>query len=99
MENDTFLINIQIGSLRLPLRIAREDEQTYRKAERLMVKQLEHYEVKYHQRPREEILTLVAYQLAVMVSKQQFSTDTVPLAEKIQDLDNELALLLSKEKQ
>ncbi|MDD5184655.1 MAG: cell division protein ZapA [Paludibacter sp.] len=97
MEDDIFLINVQIGGLRLPLRIARKDEELYRKAEKLLVKQLEIFQVKYRQRPTEDILILVAYQLAVMVSKQELSEDTVPLAEKIQSLDNELKALLSKE--
>lgn len=97
MEDDIFLINVQIGGLRLPLRIARKDEELYRKAEKLLVKQLEIFHVKYRQRPTEDILILVAYQLAVMVSKQELSEDTVPLAEKIQSLDNELKALLSKE--
>ncbi len=97
MEDDIFLINVQIGGLRLPLRIARKDEELYRKAEKLLVKQLENFQIKYRQRPTEDILILVAYQLAVMVSKQELSEDTVPLAEKIQSLDNELKALLSKE--
>lgn len=97
MEDDIFLINVQIGGLRLPLRIARKDEELYRKAEKMLVKQLEIFQVKYRQRPTEDILILVAYQLAVMVSKQELSEDTVPLAEKIQSLDNELKALLSKE--
>ena len=96
MEDDIFLINVQIGGLRLPLRIARKDEELYRKAEKLLVKQLEEFQKKYRQRPTEDILILVAYQLAVMVSKRDLSEDTVPLAEKIQSLDNELKTLFSK---
>jgi len=97
MKDDIFLINVQIGGLRLPLRIARKDEELYRKAEKLLVKQLNDYQQKYRQRPSEEILILVAYQLAVMVSKQEFADDITPLAEKIQTLDNELKDLFSKE--
>lgn len=97
MKDDIFLINVQIGGLRLPLRIARKDEELYRKAEKLLVKHLDDYQQKFSQRPTEEILILVAYQLAVMISKQEFATDIVPLAEKIQSLDQELKALLSKE--
>jgi cell division protein ZapA len=97
MKDDIFLINVQIGGLRLPLRIARKDEELYRKAEKLLVKYLSDYQQKFSQRPTEEILILVAYQLAVMVSKQEFADDIVPLAEKIQTLDQELKALLSKE--
>jgi len=97
MKDDIFLINVQIGGLRLPLRIARKDEELYRKAEKLLVKHLADYHQKFSQRPTEELLILVAYQLAVMVSKQEFTDDIVPLAEKIQSLDLELKALLSKE--
>ncbi|HJV77087.1 MAG TPA: cell division protein ZapA [Paludibacter sp.] len=97
MKDDIFLINVQIGGLRLPLRIARKDEELYRKAEKLLVKHLDDYQQKFSQRPTEEILILVAYQLAVMISKQEFADDIVPLAEKIQSLDQELKALLSKE--
>jgi hypothetical protein len=97
MKDDIFLINVQIGGLRLPLRIARKDEELYRKAEKLLVKHLDDYQQKFSQRPTEEILILVAYQLAVMISKQEFAEDIVPLAEKIQSLDQELKALLSKE--
>ena len=97
MEDDIFLINVQIGGLRLPLRIARKDEELYRKAEKLLVKNLENFQKQYRQRPTEDILILVAYQLAVMVSKQELSEDTVPLAEKIQSLDNELKALFTEE--
>ncbi|MDR3652363.1 MAG: cell division protein ZapA [Paludibacter sp.] len=94
-EDDIFLINVQIAGLRLPLRVARKDEELYRKAEKLLVKYLDDYHQKFSQRPSEEILILVAYQLAVMLSKQEFADDIAPLAEKIQSLDNELKSLLS----
>jgi len=97
MEDDIFLINVQIGGLRLPLRIARKDEELYRRAEKLLVKKMDEFQNKYRQHPTEDILILVAYQLAVMVSKQEFAEDIVPLAEKIKSLDNELEVLLSKE--
>lgn len=97
MKDDIFLINVQIGGLRLPLRIARKDEELYRRAEKLLVKYFDEYQKKFSQRPTEEILIFVAYQLAVNVSKQEFAEDIVPLAEKIQSLDNELKSLFSKE--
>jgi len=97
MEDDIFLINVQIGGLRLPLRIPRKNEELYRRAEKLLVKQMDEFQKKYRQRPTEDILILVAYQLAVMVSKQEFAEDIVPLAEKIKTLDNELEALLSGE--
>jgi cell division protein ZapA len=95
MKDDKFTINVQIGGFRMPLSILRKDEELYRKAEKLVVKYMEQYQKQYHQRPTEEILILVAFQIAVIVSKQELSEDTLPLAEKIQSLDNELKALLS----
>jgi cell division protein ZapA len=97
MKDDKFTINVQIGGFRMPLSILREDEELYRKAEKLVVKYMEKYQKQYNQRPTEEILIMVAFQIAVIVSKQEFGEDTVPLAEKIQSLDNELKALLSED--
>jgi hypothetical protein len=97
MKDDKFTINVQIGGFRLPLSIPRKDEELYRKAEKMVVQFLLEYQRQYRQRPTEEILTLVAFRIAVIVSKQELSEDTVPLAEKIQSLDKELEALLSKD--
>ncbi|MEI8087762.1 MAG: cell division protein ZapA [Paludibacter sp.] len=96
-KDDKFIINVQIGGFRMPLGIPREDEELYRKAEKLVNKQLDYYTKLYSQRPTEQILILVAFQIAVMVSKKELIEDTVPLAEKIQALDDELKALFSKE--
>jgi len=95
MKDDKFTINVQIGGFRMPLSILRKDEELYRKAEKLVVKYLESFQKIYHQRPTEEILILVAFKIAVIVSQQELSEDTVPLADKIQSLDDELKTLLS----
>jgi hypothetical protein len=63
----------------------------------LLVKYINDYQQKFNQRPTEEILILVAYQLAVLVSKQEFADDIVPMAEKIKALDEELKSLISRD--
>ncbi len=95
MENENFTINIEINGLRMPLNIARKDEELYRKAEKIVKVYLDKYQKLYRQRPSEEILILVAFQIAVIVSKQELNEDTVPLADKITALDAELKALLS----
>jgi cell division protein ZapA len=95
MKDDNFIINVQISGLRMPLNIPRKDEELYRKAEKLVNSYLARFQKMYNQRPSEEILIMVAFQIAVIVSKQELSEDKVPLAEKIQELDNELKLILS----
>ncbi len=93
---DTFLIHVQIGGLRMPLRIPRKDEEIYRKAEKMLVKHLDEYQKIYNQRSYQDILILVAYRFAVILSDEQMHQDIIPLAEKIEQLDEELKHLLSK---
>ena len=78
------------------MNVARKDEEIYRRAEKLVIKFLEEYQKIYSQRATEEIYILVAFRLAVALSKQEIDQDLVPLAEKIKDLDNELKQLLAK---
>lgn len=96
MKDDNFKINVQISGLRLPLSIPRSDEEMYRKAEKMVVKYIDLFQRQYPQRPTEEILILVAFKIAVLVSKQELSEDIIPLADKIQSLDQELAALLNQ---
>lgn len=94
MKDDNFIINVKIGGFRLPLNIPRKNEELYRKAEKLVNKILLEYQQKYNQRPQEEILSIVAYQLAVALSKQEFTEDTSPIVDKIEELDRELSKIL-----
>jgi len=95
MKDDKFTINVQISGLRMPLNIPRKDEELYRKAEKMVNTYLNNFQKLYSQRPSEEILIMVAFQIAVIVSKQELNEDKVPLAEKIKELDEELKQLLS----
>ena len=78
----------------MPLNIRREDEEIYRYAEKIVNKYLEQYRRQFSQRSMEEILTLVAYQLAVIISKQKTNQDEAPMADKIEELNKELKKLL-----
>ena len=78
----------------MPLNIRREDEEIYRNAEKIVNKYLEQYRRQFSQRSMEEILTLVAYQLAVIISKQKTIQDEAPMADKIEELNKELKKLL-----
>lgn len=97
MDKKEFIINILLNGVRMPLKIRREDEEIYRNAEKLVNKYLEHYRKQYSQRSMEEILTIVAYQVAVIVSRQEMHEDIEPLAEKIKELNNELKELAAEE--
>jgi cell division protein ZapA len=95
-ENDTFLINVQIGGYRLPLRIERKEEELYRLAEKVLGKYLEAYQKKYSHRSAEEVFIFVAYELAVMLVRKMMQQNTAPLAEKVSSLNQELEKLLAE---
>jgi len=95
--DDIFLINVHIGGFRMPLRIPRSDEEIYRKAEKLVVKYTDEYQRLFNQRTYEEILRLVAFQLAVNISRNELSEDITPLADKIKQLEKELDSVLNQE--
>lgn len=93
-DKDKFTINILLNGVRLPLNIPREDEVIYRNAEKLVNKQLEKYRKYYSQRSMEEILTIVAFQLATIAVKQSLFNDEQPLVETIKELNKELKELI-----
>ena len=93
-DNNTLRIHLVIGGFRFTMTIARDDEELYRKAEKLAVNCLEEYQKQYPQRSSEELLTLVAFRLAVATSKMHMSQDVTPMAERLKALDAELDELL-----
>ena len=97
MKDDKFIINVLVSGTRLPLNIHRKDEELYRNAEKLVDKYMIQYQKLYYQRSIEEIYAIVAFQLAVIILKQEHREDQMPLAEKIQQLDEELEQLFSEE--
>jgi cell division protein ZapA len=96
MADKSFTIHVQVGGFKFPLTIDRADEELYRNAEKMLDRVTERFVQTYRERPREEILTLVAFQFAVAISKYEINTDTTPLAERIQALDEELEAFLSE---
>jgi hypothetical protein len=94
--DDIFLIHVQIGGLRIPLRIPRKDEELYRNAERLTVRYLDEYQKKYSNLSYQEILILVAFHMVVAVTKTAANENIEPLADKIKELDNELKQILNE---
>lgn len=93
--NDLFTINVLVNGVRMPLNIPRKDEELYREAEKLLNTYLNRFQDRYNQKGMEEILTLVAYQLAVIIIQQEKNQEVAPLAVKIQELNKEIAELLS----
>ena len=96
MSEEKLNINVQIGGFPIALHIDRKDEEIYRKAERLVTKLINDYHTGYSQLSYEDILKLVAYQLAVQVSQNQLNEDPSPLADRLKALTEELDSVLDK---
>jgi len=93
-ENEIFKIRININGSILPLNIVRKEEEVYRKAEKIVMRILKDYQKKYNQKSYDQILTYVAFKIAVAYAKKDSDEELLPLAEKIKILDAELEQLL-----
>ncbi|MFW9596573.1 MAG: cell division protein ZapA [Paludibacter sp.] len=92
---EVFRINILINGVRMPLSVKRNEEEIYRNAEKIVVKFINDYQKLYSQKSYSEIMTYVAFRLAVALTKQDSNESVAPLAERIKKLDEELKALLS----
>lgn len=95
-EDTKLRIHLIIGGFRIPMMIDREDEEIYRKAEKQVNKYLEEYQKLYTRSSGEEIWTLIALRLAVVIFKMEANEDIEPVIERIQSLDEELKLLFNQ---
>ena len=96
MKEDKFKIHVNVGGFRLPLDIARDEEEIYRNAEKMVNAQLVRYQQRYNQRSAEEIFMLTAYQLAVALQRQARHTSADPVERKLRQLSEEVDRLLSE---
>lgn len=95
--DDKLLIHVNIDGYRVPLRIIRSDEEIYRRAEKMLMDQLNEYKTSYLQLKYEEILKLAAFQLATELAYEELSTEIVPVIEKVKELDREIDKILQQE--
>lgn len=94
-EENKLKIHTVIGGFRFPLNIDREDEEIYRNAEKQVNRYIDDYQKQYPNFSAEEIRSLVAFQLAVVIYKMETNQSIDPVIEKIRSLDNELEQLLN----
>ena len=98
-KDDVFKIHVTFGSWKLPLEIARKDEELYRNAEKLVSTLTAKYRHKYAQKSNEELMVIVAYHVAAALMKHDFAENIHPAFEIIESLSNEINQLLSSTEQ
>ncbi|MDR1646335.1 MAG: cell division protein ZapA [Tannerellaceae bacterium] len=88
MNNEKFLIHIDIADKTYPLRIYRKDEEMARKAAKQIKNLAQQYGAKYLKSVRndKDILAMVAFQLSVEKLQQEERNDTTPFIDKIQQM-------------
>lgn len=94
-EENKLRIHTVIGGFIFPMNIVRDEEEIYRKAEKQVNRYIDVYQKQYLNFSAEEILSLVAFQLAVVIYKMESNESIDPVIEKIKSLDNELEELLN----
>lgn len=97
-KDDNFRIHVKAGGFLLPMTIARDEEEVYRKAERILNKVLLRNQQKQSNRSAEEVLSITAYQLALALSKVEFVQNAEHIVDKIKQLDKELDDFLAERK-
>lgn len=96
MSDKEFIIKVHVGGYPIPLKVARKDEEIYRKAEKLVADLIKNYHEKYNQSSYEDILKLVAYSLAVQVSNNELNKDPSPLADRLKAMEKEVDAILNQ---
>ncbi|MDD4516539.1 cell division protein ZapA [Massilibacteroides sp.] len=99
MDNNKFLIHIEIAEKSYGIWINREEEQLIREA----AKQIRNKMIQYRQRYAKsdvdvkDLLAMVALQLSIHNLQLKDKNDTVPFAEKIQNLTEKLESYLKEQ--
>ena len=88
-------IHVVIDGFRIPMNIDRNEEEVYRKAEKQINRYIDDYQKQYPRLSTEEIRSLVAFRLAVVVYKIEYNQNIEPVIDKIRSLDEELDELLN----
>lgn len=99
MDNDKFLIHIEIAERSYGLWIKREDEQMVREAAKIIREKTLQYRQRYAKSEVDvkDLLAMVALQLSIYNLQLKDKNDTVPFTDKIQDLTKQLELYLKEQ--
>ncbi|MDR3327798.1 MAG: cell division protein ZapA [Prevotellaceae bacterium] len=80
---DLLTINIKVAGNNFRIAIRGEEEESYRIAEQVLNKKLEHYEHKFANLQRNTIIAMAAYDMAVCFMRYAKSLDNTELLEDI----------------
>ncbi len=98
MDDDKFLIHIEIAEKSYGVWIKREEEQVVREAAKMLRNKMLQYRQRYAKSDVDvkDLLAMVALQLSINNLQLEDKNDTQPFTEKIQALTNKLELYLKE---
>ncbi len=90
--SETIKINIQVGEVKHPLTVAKEEEPIFREAARVVNERVVSYQTKYRaaKLPRDFIMAFAALDIAARYVRMQHTTDVRPVEEALQELNKQL---------
>lgn len=88
-------IKIKIDGREYPLKVARDDEEKYRKAAKTINDTLIQYRQKYSSNSTQDFLAMTAFQFALKNIELEAEVDRSPLFDELKKLDEELSDYLS----
>lgn len=97
---DNIRINIQVGDVKHPLTVSKDDEPIYREAARLVNERLITYQTKYRAAnlPHDFMMAFAAVDIAARYVRLQQTTSTEPVEQAIAQLTDELNEFINNNK-
>ena len=83
-------IRINVADRYYPLKIERKDEEKIRKATKLINEKVLQYKQRYQDKDAQDFLAMAALQFVTRMIEIEERNDTLPLEQKLQDLNEEL---------
>lgn len=88
--SDKLTIRLMIGKQSYPFNVQRDQEETFRKAGKLINKKLQTYETNWPGQGIEKYLSTVALDVAVQLIRQENRQDTLPFMDTLSELTKEI---------
>jgi cell division protein ZapA len=95
--DDKLSIKVNVADRYYPQKIERRDEEKIRKAARLINEKVLQYKQRYLDKDVQDFLAMAALQFVTRIIEVEDKTDTSPMEQKLQDLNEELEEYLKGE--
>jgi hypothetical protein len=96
--DDTLSITLRFGTWTLPMTIRRDEEYTYRQAEKLIKERYSFYTSNYPGQNTEMYLVMTILDIAVLGKRQEIEGDAQPVVDALRPLLSEVENAINKKK-